>query len=109
MSQNCTPEFKRKIVRIHEEEGRTYKSGGIHCKGNRLGAYRLIDDYQTELGVRWLLRRLAICPSMSVYLKREGHSYSAATIHKYMNVEMGPFHRPSPKAGGKAREAPQSV
>ena len=26
MSQNCTPEFKKKIVRLHEEEGRTYKS-----------------------------------------------------------------------------------
>ena len=26
MSQNYTPEFKKKIVRLHEEEGRTYKS-----------------------------------------------------------------------------------
>lgn len=26
MSQNYTPEFKKKIVRFHEEEGRTYKS-----------------------------------------------------------------------------------
>ena len=26
MSQNYTPEFKNKIVRLHEEEGRTYKS-----------------------------------------------------------------------------------
>ncbi|MFG6346080.1 MAG: transposase [Lachnospiraceae bacterium] len=26
MSQNYTPEFKKKIVRHHEEEGRTYKS-----------------------------------------------------------------------------------
>ncbi len=25
MSQNYTPEFKKKIVRLHEEEGRTYK------------------------------------------------------------------------------------
>ena len=26
MSQNYTPEFKKKIVCLHEEEGRTYKS-----------------------------------------------------------------------------------
>ena len=26
MPQNYTPELKRKIVRLHEEEGRTYKS-----------------------------------------------------------------------------------
>ena len=26
MSQNYTPEFKKKIVRLHEEEGHTYKS-----------------------------------------------------------------------------------
>ena len=26
MSQNYTPEYIKKIVRLHEEEGRTYKS-----------------------------------------------------------------------------------
>ncbi len=26
MPQNYTPEFKKKIVRLHEEKGRTYKS-----------------------------------------------------------------------------------
>ena len=26
MSQNYTPEFKKKVVRLHEEEERTYKS-----------------------------------------------------------------------------------
>ena len=26
MSQSYTPEFKKKIVRLHEEEGRTYKT-----------------------------------------------------------------------------------
>ena len=27
--------------------------------------------------------------SISAYLKRVGHSYSATTIHKYMNTQMG--------------------
>ncbi len=26
MPQNYTPEFKKKIIRLHEQEGRTYKS-----------------------------------------------------------------------------------
>ena len=26
MPQNYTPEFKKKIIRLHEEKGRTYKS-----------------------------------------------------------------------------------
>ena len=33
MPQNYTPEFKKKIVRLHEEEGRTYKS--IYVKNAR--------------------------------------------------------------------------
>ena len=117
MPQSYTPEFKKKIVRLHEEEGRTYKSitaeygvskasiskwcsefskecqsspeakedydnmkemlrlkreneelrkenlflkksGGILCKGNRLEAYRFIEQYHNEFGIRWLLGRL---------------------------------------------------
>ncbi|MCU6801494.1 MAG: IS3 family transposase [Clostridium sp.] len=191
MPQSYTPEFKKKIVRLHEEEGRTYKSitaeygvskasiskwcsefskecqtkalenpdipnemelmkenlrlrkeleeakkenpllkksSGILCKGNRLEAYRFIEQYHELFGLRWLLRRLEICPnayynyrkhrkadyyankaevhaqiqeiyhihngvdgyrSMKVYLERRGYSYSTATVHKYMNTELG--------------------
>ncbi len=39
------------------------KSSGILYKGNRLEAYRFIDDHKEEFGIRWLLRRLAICPN----------------------------------------------
>ena len=87
-----------------------------------------MEQYQKDFGLRWLLRRLNICPnayynyrkhrkadhyarklevqeqirkiyhrhngvdgyrSMTAYLEREGYRYSAATIHKYMNTEMG--------------------
>ena len=97
-------------------------------KGFRFVAYRFIDEYHKEFGIRWLLRRLSICPnayynyrkhrkadyytkksevlaqieeiyhshsgvdgyrSMTVYLDRRGYGYSAATIHKYMNTELG--------------------
>ena len=126
MPQNYTPEFKKKIVRLHEEEGRTYKSitaeygvskasiskwcsefskecqikaqsspdtpnemelmkenlrlrkeleeakkgksflkksGGILCEGNRLEAYRFVEQHKKEFGIRWLLRRLSIYPN----------------------------------------------
>lgn len=191
MSQSYTPEFKKKIVRLHEEEGRTYKSitaeygvskasiskwcsefskecqtkalenpdipnemelmkenlrlrkeleeakkenlflkkaAAFFAKGNRLEAYRFIEQYHELFGLRWLLRRLEICPnayynyrkhrkadyyankaevhaqiqeiyhihngvdgyrSMKVYLERRGYSYSTATVHKYMNTELG--------------------
>lgn len=39
------------------------KSGGILYKGNWLEAYRFIDGHQEELGIRWLLWRLGICPN----------------------------------------------
>lgn len=44
--------------------------------------------------------------SMTAYLKRAGHSYSAATIHKYMNTQMGLRSivrpkKPGTKAGGR--------
>ncbi len=107
-----------------------------------------MDDYQAEFGVRWLLRRLALCPNayynyrkhrkadyytqkakvqeqirdichahngvdgyrgMTVYLKREEHGYSAATIHKYMNVEMGSRSIGRPKKPGARPGKPHKV
>ena|GEM_PF-2158251 len=94
MPQSYTLEFKKKIVRLHLEEGHTYKSitaeygvskagiskwcakfneecqkgksllkksGGILCKGNRLEAYRFIEQFHDHFGLRWLLRRLNLC------------------------------------------------
>ncbi|MCI8390296.1 MAG: IS3 family transposase, partial [Roseburia sp.] len=33
------------------------------CEGNRLEAYRFLDQHQKEFGIRWLLKRLGICPN----------------------------------------------
>ncbi|WP_435645023.1 IS3 family transposase [Butyricicoccus porcorum] len=122
MSKHYEPEFKKKIVRLHLEEGRTLKGlaaeygvskasisiwikqfrkecqtneeakadydymkenlqlkkqlaelqkendflkkrGGILCEGNRLAAYRFIQQYGHKYGVRWLLKRLNILPN----------------------------------------------
>ena len=35
----------------------------IHAQGNRLEAYRFIEQYHGLFGLRWLLRRLKICPN----------------------------------------------
>ena len=37
---------------------------------------------------------------MAAYLEREGYSYSVATIHKYMNTEMGLHSIVRPKKPG---------
>ncbi len=91
-------------------------------------AYRFIQTYHKTFGVRWLLRRMGICPNayynflknrkagyrrekekaltqirniyhahggvdgyrrMRVFLARKNIRLSAATVHKYMNRELG--------------------
>ena len=46
-----------------EKKNNFLKSGGILCKGNRLGDYRFIDQYQDEFGLRRLLRHIDVCPN----------------------------------------------
>ena len=41
------------------------KSGGILCEGNRLEAYRFIQQHGDKYGIRWLMRRLNI--SLNAY------------------------------------------
>ncbi|NWO22183.1 transposase [Oribacterium sp. oral taxon 102] len=64
ISRKYEPEFKRKIVRLHLEEGRSYKSitaeYGVSktavshwCEGDRLMTYRFIDGYKDLFGIRW--------------------------------------------------------
>ena len=55
--------LRKELEEARKENLFLKKSGGILCKGNRLEAYRFIDQHQKEFGVRWLLRRLDICPN----------------------------------------------
>ena len=191
MPQSYTPEFKKKIVRLHLEEGRTYKSitaeYGVskasiskwcsefseECQAKadinpntlneaelmkeilrlrreleELEAYRFIEEHHKLFGLRWLLRRLEICPnayynyrkhrkadyyarkaevqaqiqeiyhahngvdgyrSMKVYLERKGYSYSAVTVHKYMNTELDLRSIVRPKKPGYEHGKPHKV
>ena len=39
------------------------KSSRILRKGNRLEQYPFIDRHKQQFGVRWLLRRMGLCPN----------------------------------------------
>lgn len=39
------------------------KSSGILCEGNRLAAYRFVQQYGYKYGIRWLLKKLDISPN----------------------------------------------
>lgn len=56
-------ELMKENCRLCEELAEVKKSSGILCKGNRLEAYRFIDEYWDLFGVRWLLQRLEIYPN----------------------------------------------
>ena len=69
MPQSYTPELKK-------ENLFPKKSGGILCEGNRLVAYRFIQQYGHKYGVRWLLKRLNILPNAYYnYLKNRKADY----------------------------------
>ena len=52
------------------------KSSGILCEGDRLAAYRFIEQYHKEFGTRWLLKRLGIYPNAYYnYLKHRKETY----------------------------------
>ena len=141
--QHYEPEFKQQIVRLHIEEGRTYrsltaedgaskasickwckefsegcqqnasknttaqndlelmkenrrlreeladarkenlfqkKSSGILRRGNRLEAYRFIDEHRNLFGVWWLLRRFGIYPN--AYYNYRKHRRAKAIARK---------------------------
>ncbi len=52
------------------------KSSGILCEGNRLEAYRFIDEYKEIYGLRWLLSKFDIKPNAYYnYLKNSKAEY----------------------------------
>lgn len=46
-----------------KKENDFLKNNGILCEKNRLVAYRFIEQYKTEFGLRWLFRRMSIFPN----------------------------------------------
>ena len=64
------------------EKGESFpkKSSGILCEGNRLEAYRFIDQHHKKFGVRWLLNRLDIYPN--AYYNYRKHRKADYYAHK---------------------------
>lgn len=80
--------FTQRTGRGPKGGGIPKKSGGILCKGNRLEAYRFIDAYGKEFGIRWLLRRLDIYPNAYYnYRKHRKASYHAQKEQVQKEIE----------------------
>lgn len=87
----------KRTGRNKKRESFPKKSSCILCKGNRLEAYRFIEQHHIEFGLRWLLRRLSICPNVYYnYRKHRKAKYYAGRetvlsritdiYHKYHGV-----------------------
>ena len=48
MPQSYTPEFKKKIVRLHEEEGRTYKSITAEYGVSKASIFKWCSEFSEE-------------------------------------------------------------
>ena len=62
-SDEREPSSSERTGRIQKGNSLPKKSGGILREGNRLEAYRFIDEHQKEFGIRWLLNQLDIYPN----------------------------------------------
>ena len=69
------------------------KSGGILCKGNRLEAYRFIQQYGHRYGVRWLMRKLNISPNAYYnFLKNRKEKYHEQKNRIKQEIQIGRAH-----------------
>ena len=156
MPRNYTPEFRKKIIRLHLEEGRSYKSitaeygvskasiskwcsefskecqnqavtnpdasteielmkenlclrkeleeakkenlflkksGGILCKGNRLEAYRFIEQNHHIFGLRWLLRHFGIYPNAFYNYRKHRKAAYYAQREKTLSMIVHIYHK----------------
>lgn len=72
------PQVKAAMCGTGERKPIPKKSSGILCEGNRVMAYRFLEEHHKEFGLRWLLRRMGICPNAYYnYLKHEKADYHA--------------------------------
>ena len=77
MPQSYTPEFKKKIVRLHEEEGRTYKSITAEYGVSKAMLFLEKERY-SKLVFCFILSRRRRQSVMQIYL----HIYMGATVQQ---------------------------
>ena len=64
------------------------KSSGILREGNRLVAYRFLDEYKQEFGLRWLLKKLHIHPNAYYnYLRNAKAGHHAQKSHCCQRIQ----------------------
>ena len=78
------------------------KNSGILRKGNRLEAYRFIEWHNREFGIRWLLKRLGVCPNAyyNCRKRRKADYYARKEAAKTLISEI--YHTHNGVAGYRA-------
>ena len=89
MSQNYTPEFKKKIVRLHEEEGRTYKSITAEY-GVSKASISNVENLRLKREIEELRKEIAFLKTSACHLPMALHSLQRKSVRG------SPVHRPTP-------------
>ena len=85
------PEFKKKIIQLYLEQGRTIKSLNEE--------YQFIDGHKQEYGVRWLLRQMGICPNAYYNYKKNRKAGYREKKDKFKNKILQIYHEYSGNPG----------
>lgn len=75
------------------------KSSGILRKGNRLEAYRFIDEHRNLFGVRWLLRRFGIYPNAYYNYRKHRRAKEDARKQNILRQIQALYHETNGVAG----------
>lgn len=71
MSQHYTSEFKKKIVRLHEDEGRTYKSIIAEYGVSKSSIYRWCSEFRVEYQTILIVKKYYDNMNENLKLKKE--------------------------------------
>ena len=79
MSQNYTLEFKKKIVRLHEEEGRTYKNTTAEYGVSKASISKWCSEFSIECQASLQAKEDYDSMKKNLRLKRENEELSKET------------------------------
>lgn len=71
MPQHYTSEFKKKIIRLHEDEGRTYKSIAAEYGISKSSIYRWCSEFRVECQTILIMKKYYDNMSENLKLKKE--------------------------------------
>lgn len=91
--------LREELAEVKKENLFLRKSSGILCKGNRLEAYRFIDEYRDLFGVQWLLQRLEIYPNIYYNYRKHKRAKEAARKRDILHQIQAIYHETNGVAG----------